>query len=80
MNKLLPCPFCGEPPSFNNEGSELEISCCASMRIQKWHYLSLEQRATWDNSGCYSNEAEKICKKEIVALWNTRHDKPTLVV
>ena len=78
---LKECPFCGEPPETRFHGSHIEISCCVSMEIQKSNYLTIEQRETWNNViYCYSDEAEEIAKNEIVSMWNTRYNEPTIKV
>ena len=78
---LKECPFCGEQPNISFDGSQIEISCCVSMEIQKSNYLTIEQRETWNSViYCYSDEAEEIAKTEIITKWNTRYNEPTIKV
>lgn len=67
------CPFCGEFPDIETDGSCIEINCCCSMSFQKSDYLTHEQRDTWSNTHFrYSVNAEKLVLEEAAKAWNRR--------
>ena len=70
---LLCCPFCGEAPELETEGTWIEINCCVSMGRQKSDYLSIEERESW-NSGIHRfglyEEFKALCA--VTSEWNTR--------
>ena len=70
---LLCCPFCGEDPELETEGTWIEINCCVSMSRQKSDYLSIEERDSWNSDihrfGLYE-EFKVLCA--VTSEWNTR--------
>ncbi|MHC3995701.1 hypothetical protein ACXWTF_12825 [Thiomicrolovo sp. ZZH C-3] len=68
-----PCPFCGELPEVETDGSSVDINCCCNMSLEKSDYLTSEQRGTWNNKTyLYSDEAEQLVLTEASRKWNRR--------
>ncbi|MCK5236180.1 MAG: hypothetical protein KAR06_04260 [Deltaproteobacteria bacterium] len=70
---LKSCPFCGEQPDIETLGTCIDITCCASMGLQKSDVLDLDERGTFDmETLVYSKEAESKALQAITDSWNRR--------
>lgn len=70
---LKNCPFCGDIPEIETLGSNIDISCCVFMNIQKSDYLTTEQRVEWGEEKMrYPDEIEIFLYNLIVKRWNQR--------
>lgn len=73
LNELLLCPFCGNKPKLETEGTFIEIFCCVTMSRQKSDYLNLKERESWDDErykfGVYE---EYKALSSVIKEWNKR--------
>jgi len=78
MDELKPCPFCGGEAEFDGlVGTQIGISCCASMGFQKSDYMTMEERQTWNpKTYKYSDEAEAKVRAIAIKYWNKRNPNP----
>lgn len=76
--KLRPCPFCGQTPTVSGTyGTQLDLSCCVSMGLQKCDVMTREERDTWDQEIFqYSDEAEEKARNALIDQWNRRAAAP----
>jgi len=73
--KTIPrsCPFCGDKPDVSDEGSCIDVECCASMSRQKCDYLTVEERQTYSfDTYRHSDEVEMKVYNLVIAEWNSR--------
>jgi len=73
LSELLCCPFCGDQPDLETDGTFIEINCCVSMSRQKSDYLSLKERESWNSDICrfgLYEEYKALCA--VTEEWNTR--------
>lgn len=77
MEKLKPCPFCGEVPEFpDGSGTQYEIECdCGMARscVQISDLMTIGERMA-DDFECYRYEQKYIdrAKEHVVNAWNDR--------
>jgi len=79
-NKLKPCPFCGDKPVYEDDGSCINISCCCHMYMQKYDIFyevgKPELKNFWNEKKWrYCRIGENICKEYMTKKWNTRNKK-----
>lgn len=80
MNKLDPCPFCGETPTLpDGSGTQYEIECdcgMASSSVQISDLMTIEERENgWiKNQFRYQEQYVLRAQDKAIKQWNTRHD------
>ena len=81
MDKLKPCPFCGDEVEMKYDPVvAYSITCCGSMYLQICDALEDkgvrfdEGYSTKDDDyyGEYPEIAKDVCKEELTNMWNTR--------
>lgn len=84
MEKLEPCPFCGETPKLPEQdeiGTWYEFECDCGMAMSAVQICTLMTAGEWierpfnTQTASYEDEFVERAKKEAIKKWNTRKGK-----